>query len=264
MFLGNRAANASIKGFEYQLLQSLSMILKSYVKDRTNVIEIEGIEDLDIHGSDSVDLYQFKYYEKSNPRNSVFQEAIAYLFCHWKKHKSESYVYKLLVYSTGELSSMNIEELMKVLSLKKSSAIREKELTKSALDIKELNEFLSVFKFEKVCSYEDSLKEIHIQIENIFNVPDDAVSLFYLPLMLKEVHDKAIEESSKNRTVNTDKFIRNIKSKARDMNRIILWNYEDTGKTIQTLHSFLNNEYSLKTQRYSYVLQFGVNGDVKM
>lgn len=101
------------------------------------------------------------------------------------------------------------------------------------------------------------IKQVRDLIQKIFHSSYNLIDLFYLPSMLKKVHDIAIEDALEKRTVDVNEFVEDMKEKAKNINKIILWNYEDSQKTIHTLISYLNDAYSFKTGKYNYVLQFG-------
>ncbi|MBZ2038042.1 hypothetical protein K1J08_09215 [Streptococcus sanguinis] len=59
-----RSATNTIKGYFYQFDKSILEILEQ--SDETNIVTIEGVEDIDIEKDDEIQFFQCKYYEKTD------------------------------------------------------------------------------------------------------------------------------------------------------------------------------------------------------
>ena len=55
-----RSATNTIKGYFYQFDKSILEILEQ--SNETNIVTIEGVEDIDIENSDEIQFVQCKYY----------------------------------------------------------------------------------------------------------------------------------------------------------------------------------------------------------
>jgi len=92
-----RTAISTIKGYFYQFDKSILEILEQ--SDETNIVTIEGVEDIDIEKDDEIQFFQCKYYEKTDFNNSIIKEPIQLMFRHYLKNRTEArdknFIYRL-------------------------------------------------------------------------------------------------------------------------------------------------------------------------
>lgn len=78
----DRSAVNTIRGYFYQFDLTILSILQLQSLD--HVIEIECVEDIDIHKADEVTATQCKYYAKTEYNHSVIKDAIKHMLTHFK------------------------------------------------------------------------------------------------------------------------------------------------------------------------------------
>ena len=82
-----RSAISTIKGYFYQFDKSILEILEQ--SNETDMVTIEGIEDIDIENSDERNFIQCKYYEKTDFDNSIIRKPIQLMFRHYLENRTE-------------------------------------------------------------------------------------------------------------------------------------------------------------------------------
>lgn len=265
--MSNRSANSSILGFEYQLVESLYVILDKQIKGTDESVIIEGIEDLDSIGPNVTEFYQYKYYHETRVSASTFQKATAYLFCHWKRHQNENFRYKLFINAKNLLKTPNVLELSHIFSLKYAEQILRQEQKDGSFqnDVlyteDELQAFLTRYEVKMVPAYDEVIVNIQEQIHNIFGVENELAEKLYLPLLLTKIHNIAVQKSVTDRTISVTKFIQSFKADSKKIDKIIRFHYKKIDETIKSLIQYLKNTYSFQRRRYSLVLQFGKSWD---
>ena len=197
----NREANATIKGFDYQLLLTARMIVELAKKSSDLELTIEGEEDLDIN-SDLIDLCQFKYYEKTDCSLNTFQEALAYFYCHWNKNRREhpdGYRYHLFVYTKSKFDGYTIEDVKKTLKYCNATKILEKQNISWADN--DIEKFYKKFEFKHVESYSKAMEQLSNDLSKYLGTSMQETEIIYTPNLLSLIHMYAIKETPEERTV---------------------------------------------------------------
>ena len=95
-----RSAISTIMGYFYQFDKSILEILEQ--SNETDMVTIEGIEDIDIENSDERNFIQCKYYEKTDFDNSIIRKPIQLMFRHYLENRTEpkdkNFTYRLYGY----------------------------------------------------------------------------------------------------------------------------------------------------------------------
>ena len=87
-----RSAHYSIKGYLYQFLSTIECIL---ALQNGEEIEIEGIEDIDVHGLKGLDLIQCKYHEAQKFVPSLVHKPIGLMIADYMVNQDDPSSYKL-------------------------------------------------------------------------------------------------------------------------------------------------------------------------
>lgn len=249
-----RSATNTIKGYFYQFDKSILEILEQ--SNETNIVTIEGVEDIDIENSDEIQFVQCKYYEETEFNNSIIKEPIQLMFRHYLKNRTEAqsknFTYKLYgFYNKGheklrELTTENLrtyfldfskygvtDELGNLnyqIKNKEGEIKFEEALQKD--DIEDFNKRL--FVNIKADSYENQIEKIKSKIQNdLSDYSEEDIELIYFNA-LKIIKDLACEHNIEKRQISKKEFWDRIKTKnyyfERWMSELLEW--EDYKKII--------------------------------
>lgn len=249
-----RSATNTIKGYFYQFDKSILEILEQ--SNETNIVTIEGVEDIDIENSDEIQFVQCKYYEETEFNNSIIKEPIQLMFRHYLKNRTEAqsknFTYKLygfynkgheklrklttenlrtyfLDFSkygvTDELGNLNYQIKNKEGEIKFEEALQKD-------DIEDFNKRL--FVNIKADSYENQIEKIKSKIQNdLSDYSEEDIELIYFNA-LKIIKDLACEHNIEKRQISKKEFWDRIKTKnyyfERWMSELLEW--EDYKKII--------------------------------
>ena len=97
MILSDRSADSTIKGFFYQFEKTLYQLLRGNDSD---IITIEGIEDIDNFSNGMQQFIQCKYLEQQeNYTNSIIEKPIILMLQDWcRRNREDSVNYILFCY----------------------------------------------------------------------------------------------------------------------------------------------------------------------
>lgn len=228
-----RSAISTIKGYFYQFDKSILEILDQ--SNETNIVTIEGIEDIDIENGDEIQFVQCKYYEETDFNNSIIKKPIQLMFRHYLKNRMEAqnknFTYKLYgFYNKGHEKLLQLtQETLKSYFLDfdnytvidesgnlnyqikniKGKVIFEEPLQED--DIEDFNKRL--FVDIKADSYENQIEKIKSKIQNsLSDYSKEDVELIYFNA-LKIIKDLACEPVIKKRQISKKEFWDRIKTK---------------------------------------------------
>ena len=249
-----RSATNTIKGYFYQFDKSILEILEQ--SNETNIVTIEGVEDIDIENSDEIQFVQCKYYEETEFNNSIIKEPIQLMFRHYLKNRTEAqsknFTYKLYgFYNKGheklrELTTENLKTYFLDFSKyevtdelgnlnyqikNKEGEIKFEEALQTD-DIEDFNKRL--FVNIKADSYENQIEKIKSKIQNdLSDYSEEDIELIYFNA-LKIIKDLACEHNIEKRQISKKEFWDRIKTKnyyfERWMSELLEW--EDYKKII--------------------------------
>ncbi|WP_261144689.1 DUF4297 family anti-phage-associated protein [Streptococcus mitis] len=249
-----RSATNTIKGYFYQFDKSILEILEQ--SNETNIVTIEGVEDIDIENSDEIQFVQCKYYEETEFNNSIIKEPIQLMFRHYLKNRTEAqsknFTYKLYgFYNKGheklrELTTENLrtyfldfskyEVTDELGNLNYQIKNKEKEIKfEEALQTDDIEDFNKrLFVNIKADSYENQIEKIKSKIQNdLSDYSEEDIELIYFNA-LKIIKDLACEHNIEKRQISKKEFWDRIKTKnyyfERWMSELLEW--EDYKKII--------------------------------
>lgn len=209
----NRTATDAIQGYLYQFHKTVYEIM---VNGDTEVLTIEGVEDIDISTPSSTKLIQCKYHESKNSfiLSDIYKPIILMLE-HFKENQTETIEYVLFAFFPNEtlgkksVSKLEIETILKTGD--KKLGPKAAEIVKSNINI---DDFLTRFTFEIGKSLTDLVadtqKLILKELEN-FCSDEDIKSIFY-PNSIQKIATLSIQRNISNRTINKNDFITDIKN----------------------------------------------------
>lgn len=229
----SRSAISTIKGYFYQFDKSILEILEQ--SDETNIVTIEGVEDIDIEKDDEIQFFQCKYYEKTDFNNSIIKEPIQLMFRHYLKNRTEArdknFIYRLYgFYKKGHEKLLQLtQETLKTYFLEfdnyevidesgnsnyeirnKSGKVIFNEVVQED-DIEDFNNRL--FVDIEADSYENQNKKIKSKIQNYLGDHSiEDVELIYFNA-LKIIKDLACEDAIEKRQISQKEFWDRIKTK---------------------------------------------------
>ena len=249
-----RSATNTIKGYFYQFDKSILEILEQ--SNETNIVTIEGVEDIDIENSDEIQFVQCKYYEETEFNNSIIKEPIQLMFRHHLKNRTEAqsknFTYKLYgFYNKGheklrELTTENLrtyfldfskyEVTDELGNLNYQIKNKEGEIKfEEALQTDDIEDFNKrLFVNIKADSYENQIEKIKSKIQNdLSDYSEEDIELIYFNA-LKIIKDLACEHNIEKRQISKKEFWDRIKTKnyyfERWMSELLEW--EDYKKII--------------------------------
>ena len=247
----SRAAISTIKGYFYQFDKSILEILEQ--SNETDMVTIEGIEDIDIENSDERNFIQCKYYEKTDFDNSIIRKPIQLMFRHYLENRTEpkdkNFTYRLYgYYKKGhekllELTTENLKTYFLDFSKfgvidesgnsnyqiknKKGEVIFEETVEDDDIEDFKNHLFIDI----KADSYENQIEKIKSKIQNdLSDYSEEDIELIYFNA-LKIIKDLACEHNIEKRQISKKEFWDRIKTKnyyfERWMSELLEWkNYK--------------------------------------
>ena len=247
----SRAAISTIKGYFYQFDKSILEILEQ--SNETDMVTIEGIEDIDIENSDERNFIQCKYYEKTDFDNSIIRKPIQLMFRHYLENrtdpKDKNFTYRLYgYYKKGhekllELTTENLKTYFLDFSKfgvidesgnsnyqiknKKGEVIFEETVEDDDIEDFKNHLFIDI----KADSYENQIEKIKSKIQNdLSDYSEEDIELIYFNA-LKIIKDLACEHNIEKRQISKKEFWDRIKTKnyyfERWMSELLEWkNYK--------------------------------------
>lgn len=246
-----RSAISTIKGYFYQFDKSILEILEQ--SNETDMVTIEGVEDIDIENSDERNFIQCKYYEKTDFDNSIIRKPIQLMFRHYLENRTEpkdkNFTYRLYgYYKKGhekllELTTENLKTYFLDFSKfgvidesgnsnyqiknKKGEVIFEETVEDDDIEDFKNHLFIDI----KADSYENQIEKIKSKIQNdLSDYSEEDIELIYFNA-LKIIKDLACEHNIEKRQISKKEFWDRIKTKnyyfERWMSELLEWkNYK--------------------------------------
>ena len=246
-----RSAISTIKGYFYQFDKSILEILEQ--SNETDMVTIEGIEDIDIENSDERNFIQCKYYEKTDFDNSIIRKPIQLMFRHYLENRTEpkdkNFTYRLYgYYKKGhekllELTTENLKTYFLDFSKfgvidesgnsnyqiknKKGEVIFEETVEDDDIEDFKNHLFIDI----KADSYENQIEKIKSKSQNdLSDYSEEDIEFIYFNA-LKIIKDLACEHNIEKRQISKKEFWDRIKTKnyyfERWMSELLEWkNYK--------------------------------------
>ena len=244
-----RSAISTIKGYFYQFDKSILEILEQ--SNETDMVTIEGIEDIDIENSDERNFIQCKYYEKTDFDNSIIRKPTQLMFRHYLENRTEpkdkNFTYRLYgYYKKGhekllELTTENLKTYFLDFSKfgvidesgnsnyqiknKKGEVIFEETVEDDDIEDFKNHLFIDI----KADSYENQIEKIKSKIQNdLSDYSEEDIELIYFNA-LKIIKDLACEHNIEKRQISKKEFWDRIKTKnyyfERWMSELLEWEH---------------------------------------
>lgn len=251
--MNTRSAEDTIKGYFYQFDYSILKILE--LKQNTDTITIEGIEDVDIDSNDETRAIQCKYYSKTEYNHSVISQPIRLMLEHYSKvlkgNRSEI-KYHLYGYYKGGHSKLSlplsVENLKtKFLSYSKNNIKHEHHIDLGLKD-RDLKRFLNLLTIDiNAEKYELQIQTIHDKLKKEFACSSFEAEYYFYNNALNEIKRLAIQSSPSRRKIKKKDFLKKINNKKNLFNK---WFIELKG--LDTYHKKLRTEHFYKYNKSDF------------
>jgi hypothetical protein len=222
--MSNREAIDTITGYFYQFDKSILELLKQ--DDDEASICIEGIEDIDLIGSDETSAIQCKYYAKTEYNHSVIKKPIILMLQHFAENTNSGIKYHLYGhYKSGheKFTELTIESLKtnfltyrKTEKTDKNKTVQVTHLVHDELCLSDddLNSFLELLTVDiNAPSIEAQYQVIIDSIKDNLSVSNVEAELYHYNSALKLVKNLSIKQTRKERTITKKDFIREIENR---------------------------------------------------
>lgn len=195
----DRSADAAIKGYSYQFLQTIANILE---QDDGEINIVEGIEDLDVYSSNGKKLCQYKYHEFANINNSLIGKPVGIMFNHFVENQDSEYRYKLIIYTQDEKDfKLDIERVLETANAQKQINDKNKEISNN--DIKIFEKKITLVKAKKFEVLEEEVVE---KIKYMNNLSMEEARYGVLPNALKIINKLSMEKDIDSRKISCKDF----------------------------------------------------------
>jgi hypothetical protein len=207
-----RSADATIKGYYYQFDTSILKILE--LKNDSDSITVEGIEDIDISTATETTAVQCKYLSKPNYINSAVRKPIILMIDHFINPKTPNNL-KYILYAHFENETQGNEPLIDLVKLKEILTYSEQKTKKhyeieNGISDNKLKDFLNQFKFIFGKEFKLQQAEVVQKLKAFFNCSDFEADTLYYNNALRIIVDKSIEKNLTKRNINKGDFIKTI------------------------------------------------------
>lgn len=210
--MAKRSAEATIKGYYYQVDTTILKLIES-INDSDSIV-IEGVEDIDFTSGGTIETIQCKYLSAKKATNSQIREPISLMLTHFVANSINPINYKL--YAHFEDETPNTEKVIDLVLLKDILSYKEKinkvwvnkEFhTDNNISDTQLSAFLTCFNFRFGEEFETQQKKVIQKLKTYFNCTVYEGEKLYYNNSLKIVLDKAIKKTEAERTITKADFI---------------------------------------------------------
>jgi hypothetical protein len=223
--MATRDATDTITGYFYQFDKTILEILNQSNLDMN--VQVEGIEDIDIHEIDEIKAIQCKYYAKSEYNHSEIKKPITLMVEHFSKMKASStftHYHLYGHYKSGQekLSEINLDLLKaKFLTYQKTKddgkggkiKVEKRVYDELGLDDTALQEFLDRLTIDvNAPSIDEQYANIIKKIEADLNVNALEAELYHYSSALKVIRDMAVQQEKTKRVITKRQLIEKIKA----------------------------------------------------
>lgn len=279
----SRSADATIKGYFYQFDHTIIQALRA--ESMSDVITVEGIEDVDLTAGDSNIFIQCKYYENSEYNHSVIKDAVSQMLAHFagkvNKQKTES---KELIPSRYRIYGHYKKGQEKLPSDFDVEFMKENFLTSKIKKVKheihvELNVGdcdLAIFRKNleinnNALSYDEQQRDVvKLLKDSIPGCEHDDAELFYYPNAINVIQALAIKRDPDNRKITKEEFIRQVNRKDVVLNLWLLKKFGEDRYARFIKKKYFNFSLSTKVPKSTRIfaldakLEFDVDGLVRL
>lgn len=217
--MADRTAIDTIKGYFYQFDLSILKLLE--LQNDSDLIVIEGVEDIDIKTTTDESAVQCKYYAKTEYNHSVIAHPIRLMLDHFKDvkdGKKQSINYYLYgYYESGQsklILPIDIDFLKdKLLTHTVKSTVLKHHVILNLSDV-DLTEFLSKLNIDvNAVEYEAQIDNIYSLLMATFKCTRFEADIFYYNNALKVIKEISVQSDIVNRQITKKEFIERISKK---------------------------------------------------
>lgn len=242
--MADRTATDTIKGYFYQFDYAIVSLLE--LKNSTDTIVVEGIEDIDVNTATDKVAIQCKYYAKTEYNHSVIAKPIRLMLDHYKlvkNGKKAQINYKLYGFFKSGQSKLSLPidtDFLKAHFLTYSiKGNKQYHHTKLSLNDADLKKFLSLLTINiSAKEYESQVLNITKLLKTQFTCSDFEAQNFYYNNALKVIKEIAVEGNISKRKISKENFIKKINFK-----RILFNDWFITYKGEKSLFADLRRQY---------------------
>ena len=215
----NRSANATIAGYIYQFDYTIKCLLD--LSDENDYVDIENIEDIDIHSTTEDTAIQCKYYAGTEYNHSKIAKPICFMLKHFsdvKKGITQPINYKLYgFYQSGQdklPALITVDFLKSHLLTYTEKSVHYKWHEILGLSDSELEDFL-IFLSVNINAKEDTVqsKNIISCLQATFRCDDFEAEHYYYNGALKIISHAAKQNDSSQRRITKKEFLEYINKK---------------------------------------------------
>jgi len=204
----SRSAEATIKGYYYQFDTTILRLLE--LKNPSDVIAIEGIEDIDIHTATESTAVQCKYLSKQNFTNSSVREPITLMLDHFVLNQSSPINYVLYAHFEkehgGAVKIISLKDLKEILTYSEKKVQKSHHIDNGISDTV-LKSFLKKFKMVFGVKFEDQQSSVILKLKTYFSCSDFEADAFYYNNGLRNVIDISILKDANKRKLSKAQFL---------------------------------------------------------
>jgi hypothetical protein len=214
--VADRSAVSTIVGYFYQFDHSILSILN--LATATDQVDIECIEDIDVHTADQSTAIQCKYYEKTEYNHSVIKPAVMYMLVHYVEGQATGRPqinYELRGYfASGQdklTDGFDLEFLKRNFLTYTSKGLEAKKHDELKVSDETLNDFLSVLRIDvRAQKYEDQFDSIVGALQRHFDCSRFSAEYFYYNNALRIIKELATKSLPVERRVSKADFLQKI------------------------------------------------------
>ncbi|MFK5892156.1 MAG: hypothetical protein QM504_02930 [Pseudomonadota bacterium] len=224
----DRSAIDTIRGYCYQFDKSILEILS--LKGNSDIIEVEGIEDVDIESDGELRVVQCKYYEKTSYNHSVIAKPIRLMLKHFSENKKFDGRYHLYGhYKDGQeklKTPLTLNYLKDhFLSYRKNKILNE-EHVKLGLSDSELECFIKKLVLDiNAESFEEQLEDVIKCLMEVFSCELEEARHYYYNSAFNII--KELGCNPNDRKISKINFINKLDNSKSLFN---IWNYKYNGR----------------------------------
>lgn len=231
--MANRSATDTIKGYFYQF--DLSILKLLTLGSENDSVQIECIEDIDVHTASDSTAIQCKYYEHSEYNHSVIKDAVQYMLTHFSEVKAgNKQPVNYLIYGHYQSGQDKLQDHIDIEFLKAhfltytKNKVEHRHHEELYLKDEDLQKFLGALTINiKASAFEEQLKEVNEQLTSTFSCKPTEAD-FYYNNALRVIKELSTDRDSTKRIITKKNFLARINTKTALFNE---WFIQIKGKS---------------------------------
>jgi len=251
--MSTRSAEDTIKGYFYQFDYSILKLLE--LKNNSDSLTVEGIEDVDIDTGGLTKAIQCKYYAKTEYNHSVISEPIRLMLQHFAKAvqgkatKIKYHLYGHYKDGHSKLSlPLSLDDLKNNFLTFTKNKIKRNLQTELALNDQDLKKFLQQLTIDiNAKEYDNQLNEIFTKLKSEFSCSYFEAEFYFYNNAINEIKRLAIQSTPAKRKIKKGEFLKRINNKKILFNK---WFVERKGLT--AYHKKIKSEHFSKYNKADY------------